>query len=219
MPTRKSKLPEISGDDRKPIKVTAIVLAGGKYLRLGKNKALEVIGGTSLIERVIERLQPFASQILIVTSPELVTFPVSEKAKALIDLYPDKGPLAGIYTGLQAARTSYSLVVACDMPFLNQRLLGYMIGLAPGFDAVVPRLGERMMEPLHAVYARSCRDKMKARLENDQLSLNSFLGTVKVRYVERDECQRFDPQLLSFFNINYPADLDKAITLAVQEKK
>ncbi|MFC2025052.1 molybdenum cofactor guanylyltransferase [Chloroflexota bacterium] len=196
------------------MKITSIILAGGKNLRMGRSKALEIIGGKSLIEYVVEQLRPLTNQILIVTSREQQDLPVIEQSERWVDLYPDKGPLGGIYTGLLASQSSHSLVVACDMPFLNAKLLHYMIELCGDFDAVVPRLGERMVEPLHAVYSKSCLDNMKAQLECNQLGVNSFLNTIRVRYVERAECQRFDPQLLSFVNINYPSDLDKAIALA-----
>ena len=75
-----------------------------------------------------------------------------------------------------------------------------------------------MVEPLHALYSKSCLDKMERWLERNQLGLYSFLKTVRVRYVEREEIQRFDPQLLSFFNINYQSDLEKAITLAAENR-
>ncbi len=100
------------------------------------------------------------------------------------------------------------------MPFLNTELLRYMIELSPDFDAVVPRLEEGMVEPLHAIYSKSCLGSIKTQLECNQLRVNFFLDTVCVRYVERAECQRLDPQLLSFFNVNYQADLDQAIGLA-----
>ncbi len=198
------------------MKVTSIVLAGGKNLRLGRSKALETIDGKSLIERVIEQLRPLTNQILIVTSREQPDLPVACKAEILVDLYSGKGPLGGIYTGLLASQFSHSIVVACDMPFLNTELLRYMIGLSPDFDAVVPRLGEGMVEPLHAIYAKSCLANMKTQLEHNQLGVNSLLDTVRVRYVERTECQKLDPQLLSFFNVNYQSDLDQAIALATE---
>ncbi|MFC1943645.1 molybdenum cofactor guanylyltransferase [Chloroflexota bacterium] len=199
-------------------KVASIVLAGGQNLRLGRNKALETIGGKSLIECVTERLRPLTSQIMIVTSREHLNLPGASKAEILVDLYPGKGPLGGIYTGLLASRSSHSIVVACDMPFLNTELLSHMVELCGDFDAVVPRLGEGMVEPLHAIYSKSCLDIMKTQLERNQLGVNPFLNTVRVRYVERAECQRLDPQLLSFFNINYQSDLDQAIALATKGK-
>ncbi|MFC2020564.1 molybdenum cofactor guanylyltransferase [Chloroflexota bacterium] len=199
------------------MKVTSIILAGGKNLRLGRIKALEVICGKNLVDRVIERLKPLTNQLLVVTSQEHPDIPVADKAEILVDLYPGRGPLGGIYTGLLAARSSHSITVACDMPFLNTELLGYMVRLSRDFDAVIPRLGEGMAEPLHAVYSRGCLEKMQSHLERNQLGIFSFLKMVHVRYVEREEIQRLDPQLLSFFNINYQSDLDRAIALIEEE--
>lgn len=200
------------------IEATSIVLAGGKNLRLGRSKALETIGGKSLIERVVERLRPLSRQILIVTSQEGLDLPVTDKEEILTDFYPGKGPLGGIYTGLAASRSLCNVVVACDMPFLNTELLRYMIDLSHDFDAVVPRLAAGMLEPLHAVYSKGCLKSIKTHLERNQLGVNSFLSTVRARYVERAECQRLDPKLLSFFNINCQSDLDQSITIADEDK-
>lgn len=199
------------------MKVTSIILAGGKNLRLGRSKALETLDGKSLLERVIERLRPLTNQILIVASREQFELPVAGEAEILVDIYPDKGPLGGIYTGLLASQSPRSIVVACDMPFLNTELLRYMLRLSRDFDAVVPRLEKGMIEPLHAIYSRNCLDNMKKRLERNQLKVHSFLNTVRVRYVERAESQRLDPELLSFFNINYQSDLDRALALLQRE--
>ena len=193
--------------------VSAVVLAGGKNRRLGKNKAQEIIGGKSLIEHVIERLRPLASQILIVTSPQQPDLTVTG-TETLLDLYPGKGPLVGVYTGLTYSRFSRSITVACDMPFLNTELLRYMIELSGEFDAIVPRLGEGKVEPLHAIYSKSCLPVIEGRLERNQLGVHSFLKAMNVRYVEQDECQRLDPELLSFFNVNYQSDLKRAAMLA-----
>ena len=196
--------------------MTSIVLAGGKSLRLGRSKYLETINGKSLIERVIEQLKSVSHRILIVTSREQFDLPAACEAEVMVDLYPGKGPLVGIYTGLLAAESSHSLVVACDMPFLNIELLHYMINLSQGFDAVVPKLGKGKVEPLHAIYSKSCLGSMKTLLEHDQLEVSLVLDKVRVRYVERAECQRFDSQLFSFFNINCQSDLERAIMLAAE---
>ncbi len=98
------------------MKVTSVVLAGGKNRRLGRSKALEIIDGKSLIERVVERLEPLTSQILIVTSPEQSGLSVVGKPEILVDIYPGKGPLGGLYTGLLASRSPRSVVVACVIP-------------------------------------------------------------------------------------------------------
>jgi len=197
--------------------LTAIILAGGENLRLGRNKALEAINGKSLIERVIERVKQVSDRTLIVTSPGQSIFPTTYEAKVVADVYPGKGPLGGIYTGLLNSESSRSLVVACDMPFLNVELLRYMIKLAQGFDAVVPRVEEGKVEPLHAIYSRNCLDSMKGLLDQSHLKVSRIFNTVRVRYVERVDCRRFDPQLLSFFNVNRSSDLERALGLAVEE--
>lgn len=107
----------------------------------------------------------------------------------------------------------YNLVVACDMPFLNQALLGYMLQLAPNFDLVIPRLGN-MIEPLHAVYSKNCLAPMEYLLKQGSLKVRQLFDLIKVRYVETDEISRFDPKHLSFFNINTEADLKVAKQLA-----
>ena len=194
--------------------LTSIILAGGKSSRLGRYKPSESLCGKSLIEHVIGRLEQISDQILIVTSEEQSTLLESYQAKVINDMYPGKGPLGGIYTGLMASKSPYSLVVGCDMPFINVNLLRYMISLIQEFDAIVPRLEMDKIEPLHSIYSRHCTDIIQTQLEHGHLKISQTLDKLIVRYVEREECMTFDPQLLSFFNINSPSDLTRATRIA-----
>ncbi len=195
-----------------------IVLAGGKGLRLGQDKASETIGDRSLLERVVSRLALFDSDILIVSAserifPQLNGYP---RLRTVADIYLNKGPLGGVYAGLKASDSFYNFVVACDMPFLNQALLRYMMQISAGFDLVVPRLGE-LVEPLHAVYSRACLAPIESLLKQGDLRLRRLFALVEVRYVEAGEIDRFDPQHLSFFNINNEADMERAKKLVRSE--
>jgi molybdopterin-guanine dinucleotide biosynthesis protein A len=134
----------------------------------------------------------------------------------VVDLYPETGSLIGIYTGLVHSSNFLNLVVACDMPFLNLELLRYMIKVAPGFDVVVPGIGDKM-EPLHAVYSKNCIKPMEDLIKQGNLKVTGFFDSVKVRYVGEEELNRFDPEHLSFFNINTEADLKRARMLAARE--
>ena len=197
------------------METSCIVLAGGKSLRLGYDKVLETIGNTSLLERVISRVSLLSSEVIIVTANEptnleLVDYP---KLRILSDIYPGKGPIGGIYTGLAISTSFYNLVVASDMPFLNQNLLHYMIKLSANCDLVVPRVGN-LVEPLHAVYTKKCLATIEQMIKQDKLSVNQLFHLVKTRYVEAEEIERFDPKHLSFFNINTKADLKRARELA-----
>jgi len=186
------------------------VLAGGKSLRLGRDKALEQIGGQRLIERVIERLSSLRDDIIVVTAsrnqlPDL-------GVRQVHDCYPGRGALVGIYTGLKEATSSHNLVVACDMPFLNVDLLRYLIALSTGCDIVIPRVAGEV-EPLHAVYSKDCLVPIEAQLRDGRFKLSDLLEAVTVRYVEDEEIDRFDPERRSFLNINYESDLERARAL------
>ena len=199
------------------MRIASIVLAGGKNRRLGRCKALEPIGGKTLIERVVERLEPLTGQILIVTSREQLELPVAGKAEIMIDIYPDRGPLGGIYTGLLASQSLHSLVVACDMPFLNQSLLQFQMNLAPGFDVVVPFV-DKYLEPLHAVYSKNCLPHIERILKDGGRSVLDLMPQVNVGYVLEREIEGYDPDYLSFFNLNTEANLEKARAIVNGEK-
>ena len=195
--------------------IGSIVLAGGRGLRLGHDKALETVSSRSLLQRVVSYLSFLNSDIIIVTAanqvlPQFIDRP---RLKVVTDTNPGKGPLGGIYTGLAASDSFYNLVVACDMPLLNQALLRYMIQVSADFDLVVPRL-DNMVEPLHAIYSRDCLAPVGELLKQGNLMVSKLFPLVRVRYVEAEEINRFDPEHLSFFNVNTEADLAKAREIA-----
>jgi molybdopterin-guanine dinucleotide biosynthesis protein A len=158
--------------------------------------------------------------LLVVTSQEQFRLITAAKLKGrlIVDIYPGKGTLGGIYTGLTSTDSFYSLVVGCDMPFLNRALLCYLIDIAPNFDVVVPRIDD-MLEPLHAVYSRNCLAPIKELIDKDVLAISQLFKLVKTRYVDKDEIVKFDPRCLSFFNINTLDDLRKAKDLIVQREQ
>ena len=197
-----------------PKDITSIILAGGKNLRLGRNKALEVIRGKTIIERVFKRLEPISNQVIVVTSWTQFDVELNLDADVIADIYPDMGPLGGIYTGLTASTSAVNIVAACDMPFLKTELMQYMADILADYDAVVPRLANKMIEPLHAVYAKKCLSRIDERLAVKKLSIHAFLDEVNVRYLEEAESRKIDPEHISFFNINYQTDLDKAVKIA-----
>lgn len=182
---------------------------------MGRDKALEIVGNRSLLQRVVSCISFFKSDIIIVTATEqsFLQFVDYSKLRIVTDVYPGKGPLGGIYTGLAVSDSFYNLVVAGDMPFLNQALLHYMIQISANFDLVVPRLGN-MIEPLHAVYSKGCLASIEHLLKQGNLSVRELFNLVRVRYVDAGEINRFDPKHLSFFNINTKADLEAARKLA-----
>ncbi len=123
---------------------------------------------------------------------------------------PAAGPLAGLHAGLAAARHDLVLALAADMPFVNLALIESMMGLAEGFDAVVPLIpgpdGDLAWEPLHALYRRGCLPAVTTRLAAGERRVNSFLPDVQTRVVTAEEIAVYDPLRMSFFNVNTPED-------------
>ncbi len=198
--------------------MTSIILAGGKSSRLGRRKPLQAIGGKSLIQWVIDRLAVLSREIIIATAHgEAIPYVSDAKIKTVADIYPEKGPLAGIYSGLIASSSSQAIVVGCDTPFLSVGFLEHMTRISSTFDAVVPRI-ENEVEPLCAVYSKTCLTHIQELLEQNDLRIDRLFGVVKVRYVEEDEINSFDPEHLSFFNVNNQADLDRARELAAEKR-
>ena len=194
--------------------ISCIVLAGGRSSRLGHNKAQVNIGDKSLFQRVLDGISFLEGEIIVVTSgkEDFSSLSYYPRHRIVTDIYPSRGPLVGIFSGLQVSKSRYNIVVACDMPVLNQALLSHMIQLAGGFDVVIPRSGD-MVEPLHTVCSKSCLVPMERMIKQGNLSVRELFPVVKVRYIEAEEINRFDPEHLSFFNINTKADLKRAIEL------
>jgi molybdopterin-guanine dinucleotide biosynthesis protein A len=197
------------------LEISSIILAGGKSIRFGHDKVLERIGNTSLLEQVISHVKPISREIIIVTAKErtFVRLANRPKIKIVNDIFPEQGSLGGIYTGLVKSGSFYNLVVAADMPFLNESLLRYMIKVANGYDFVLPRVN-KWYEPLHAIYSKNCIDPINTILKQGKKVIVELFDYVKVRFIEAKEIDRFDPKHLSLFNINTQEDLERAKKIA-----
>jgi molybdenum cofactor guanylyltransferase len=194
--------------------ISCIILAGGKSIRFGHDKITEKIGDTSLIEQVVSRIHPISREIIIVTANERAFTQLANHPKVSIvhDIVPGMGSLGGIYTGLIESKTHYNLVVAADMPFLNGALLRYMMNVAEGYDMTLPHIN-KWYEPLHAIYSRNCIEPAKKLMDEGNRVIVELFKYIKVRYVEAEEIDHYDPQHLSFFNINTQEDMKKALNI------
>ena len=189
------------------IKACGVILAGGQSSRMGANKALLEFGGEALIGRVARQFTTWFEQVVVVTNtPDQYTFlnlPMTS------DRIPGLGPLGALEAGLTASRFEHAFFAACDMPFLNEGLIRYLVAQAPGYDIVVPHIGDEY-EPMHAIYARSCLPVITANLDERRLKLLRIFDTVRVRTVETSEITVFGAPERLFFNCNTPEDLEQA---------
>lgn len=197
--------------EREGALLSGAVLAGGRSRRMGTDKALLPLrpGDPPLLRVVLDRVAAVVDDITIVASgrPQYGAFGV----RVVPDRLEGAGTLGGIATALMTARHDRCLVVACDMPFLNVDLLRWMADQPRDYDVFVPRLpGESrqgsgyVFQTLHAVYGRNCLPAIEGRLATGQRQVIGFFEDVRVRTVELDVIQGFDPDQRSFFNANTP---------------
>ena len=133
--------------------LSIVIQAGGQSSRMRQDKALKLFLGRPLIQRVIERLQPIADELLVTTNhPADYAF---LNLPLFTDLKPGRGPLGGLYTALFWAKHSIVAVAACDMPFVNAELFkaASEIMVKEQTDVVIAQTSKGY-EPLHAVYRR-----------------------------------------------------------------
>ena len=186
--------------------VTGLILLGGKSSRYGSNKALVEIEGVRLVDRVAGVMKSIFHRVLLLTNtPEEYAYlqlPMVE------DLIKDLGPMGGIHTGLMTMSDEAGFIVACDMPFLSERLIRHMVDVRDDFDAVVPRM-DWMLEPLHALYSKKCLPAIQEAIGQHQHQIAKCFARMRVRYVDEEELRLWDQGLRSLFNINKPEDLPR----------
>lgn len=190
---------------------TAFILAGGKSSRMGENKALLPMKEKTNIAKIAGELEKVTKQLLIVTNtPEdyrFLGYPMTT------DRYPGLGPLAGIHAGLSSSGTEVSVAVACDMPFIHAGIAQEMLIATEGYDAVVPEI-EGRLQPLFAVYTKSCLPALTSCLDNHVLKVREFLAAINVKIMKEQDFRLYEekPHLFStsFFNMNMPEEYNQA---------
>jgi molybdopterin-guanine dinucleotide biosynthesis protein A len=198
--------------------ISIVVQAGGESRRMGRDKGLVDFLGEPLIQRVIARVCSIADEIIVTTNKpkdyRFLNLPLQP------DIIPNRGALGGLYTALHAASHSVVGVIACDMPFVNSDLLKHLFREMEQShaDIVIPR-SKNGLEPLHAVYRReTCLPHIREAIKDDKWRVDSWFAKVERRIILPDEITLYDPDFLSFLNVNTPEELQIAEKLALEKE-
>jgi molybdopterin-guanine dinucleotide biosynthesis protein A len=189
------------------VSVVGFVVAGGRSLRMGRDKALLPWGETDLLGHAVARLRRVTDDVRILCGPS----PRYEDrgVPVIVDRLADAGPVAGIVAGLEHSGGHPGLFVAVDLPLVPVALLGHLAGLGGSWDAVVP-LSALGPEPLCAVYAPSCREPILRRVGAGEMRMTSFWPEVRVLGLAESELHAFGDPGRFFRNVNTRADLEDA---------
>ncbi len=193
---------------------SALILAGGRGSRIGyREKALMDINGKPLLAFVIESLEKVVDNIIISVRDTEQGELLGSRFPGFIfayDIYRNKGPLAGILSGLLACKDEFCFIAACDMPFINDKVVGMLFKKSEFHDAAIPKWEDGFLEPLHAVYR--CKPMVletKKAIESGETIILAPIFKLKVNYVGIDEIKKLDPELKTFMNINTPEDIQQ----------
>jgi len=201
--------------------ITIIILAGGKSSRIGlnKDKGKMKLLGVNLVDKVVSNILStglFLEKDILLIGPKK-RFP--NYKRVIEDIYPQKGPLGGIFTGLYNSKTFYNLVIGYDMPFIEPKLIRYMVEYIDNYDAVIPTHSQGLFEPLCAIYSKNCLEIMENNIKNEKLSVRCIFPFLNIRLITEGEIKKFDPNLQSFFNINFKSDFSRAEKLDRKRSK
>lgn len=202
-------------------KFAGFVLAGGASSRFGRDKALTVLCGQPLLSRLCDLLRRSnMPQVTVVGPPEKYA-QASAGAACIPDRWPGDGPLGGIITALQTREQSagkpdstpsgWNLIVGCDMPFLSQEWLAYLIerAAASSADVVVPK-SNHGLEPLCACWRTSARPALLGVLEQGTRRVTDAMKHLRMEILDETHWKRFDSAERLFWNMNTPTDYDEA---------
>ena len=192
------------------VNITGVLLAGGKSRRMGVDKRFLELGDVTLLQRALSSMERVFSEILIA-----VAEPTPEISglghRVVTDLIPHCASLGGLYTGLFYARQSRVFVAACDMPFLDPRVMKFVMDFDAEADVIMAKLSHGL-QPVHAVYSKRCLPYLEAMAKEGNLKVQEIVENrdLSVRLISEDEVRPVDPQFRSFMNINTTADLEFA---------
>ena len=195
------------------LECTGVILAGGQNKRFaGTDKAFERVGESSIFEHIYGIFRELFDQSLLVTNhPEkFMAWDIPMAA----DLFNFRSSLTGLHTGLFYTSTPYAFFAACDTPFLKKEMIQAVLSaVEPNLDIVVPQT-ELGFEPLCAAYSRRCLKPVQIQLEKKQFQIQRLFKAMRTQKILEPHLREIDPDLISFFNINTPEDLEHARQMA-----
>lgn len=193
-----------------------MILAGGFSKRFGQSKGLVELAGKPLIHHVLDKTLHIVDKAVVVVSSDAqrraFTCLLHDKVDVVVDKLEKQSPLVGALTGFEKVQGKYLLLLPCDTPFISSQIVSLLLDLCINRNAAIPRWPNGYIEPFQAAYhTKSALRAAEIALEEKKLDMRSMiLHMRRVRYVSTMVLRQMDRELLTFFNVNTPADLNRA---------
>ncbi|GBE31868.1 molybdenum cofactor guanylyltransferase [bacterium BMS3Bbin05] len=187
--------------------MTLILLAGGENRRIPFNKSLIAVGGVCMIDRIMEvHKRIFNDKILISTNSPEIYFRYG--LKMVGDILDFRGAMTGIFSVMVNEDDEWFFVTACDMPYVKEELVRYIISTDKKADAVIPVYNGEP-QPLLGMYNRSLTGRLYGNIKRDRRSMRAFLREINTYFIDEETVRAIDERGCSFININTLDDLNK----------
>jgi molybdopterin-guanine dinucleotide biosynthesis protein A len=196
-----------------------IVLAGGFSSRFGEDKGVLELAGKPLIKHVTDAVRSVVDETIVVTNSQERAANYAKllgaNVKFALDSHESKGPLIGALTGFEVANGEYSLLLPFDTPFVSKEVVSLLFELCLNRTAAIPRWPNGQIEPLHAVYrTKAALIAAENAVGGGRLDMRAMIERMRgVRFVSTLVVQQLEPDLRTFFNVNTPFDLKKAVAM------
>lgn len=190
---------------QQPLPYPALILAGGRSRRMGKDKALLPLGSETVLQRVHRVFEALCVRTVLVMGHDAQWSPQVAFDRMVRDENQDFGPLEGLRVGMRSLlEDDLVLVGTCDAPLVVPAVYRQMVECfrdAERYDAVVPMI-QGQPYPLTAVYRTSVFGRISQMVDSRQLRVKDLLGDIRVREIAESEIRALDPTLQTLRNIN-----------------
>lgn len=179
-------------------KITALILAGGKSSRMGRDKGQILWKNKTFVQHIIDQAAPLCSNTIIAANDPYYTtlgFPVIQ------DEMDGEGPLHGLINGMEHSKTELILALSCDQPKLNTEVLSKLLENPLTSDLRCFKVGDKI-QPLTALYHSKTAKTLTSQFNQGERSVFRAMQSLSVEYIEVDVSD-----LPYFSNINRPEDL------------
>lgn len=204
---------------------SAVVLCGGKSSRMGFDKSNIIIKDQPIFEHIAEQLELCFDEVILVTGK---SNPVtSHKYRVVEDLVAPCGPIGGILTGLSAAESEFVFFTACDMPFVDRKLIDKVIkaleasfsketatsnNLASSNYNGAAALNNGFIEPFFGFYSKSLIGAIQESIQAGQYQINQLVRRSHFMLLEESFWKTENNQIQTakniFSNLNYEKDIE-----------
>jgi len=200
------------------IKISAIILAGGRSKRMGKDKAFLTLGEKTFIRIIGERLSRYCTQIVVSGNKDKELYQsqlegLTADILFVKDRHPYAGPLNGIASCMEFVNNEFVFIATCDTPLLEPALIPFFLKEIEECEGVIP-VALQKQQFLNTLYRKKAIEKSEKLYLSGVRSLREWINELEIKQLPEEKLRKIDEKLYSYWSINTPADYTRLLSLS-----